>query len=207
MKKYLFSGLIILLPLTLTVWLFWYLLDLFTNPFLEPIMVHLQDVFPGLTENSLTFLSRMVILIGIVIFTFLLGVIVRWFFIRSLFSLTQKLLSKIPVLKTIYRISKDIAEAFFSDKKEEAFRYPVAAPFPSEKSYTVSFSTGTVPPCCQEKVQEKLTCVFVPTAPHPISGYLLLLPENLVHKLEMTNEEAVRFTVSCGLVTPEKPSS
>ena len=74
--------------------------------------------------------------------------------------------------------------------------------FPSKDSYCVGFESGEIPEECQSKVKEKLKPVFVPTAPHPISGYLVMAKEKEVFSIDMKNEDAVKFTVSCGLILP-----
>ncbi len=201
MKRYFFTGLIILLPLALTLWLFWYLLDLFTAPFLPFLLQKFSLHYPSIPFDFIIFLSRLTILFLLTLFTFFLGIIARWFFIRSLIQLTQKIFSKLPVIRTVYRVSKDIISAFFSEKKAKAFRNPIIIPFPEENTHSIGFETGVVPFCCQEKIKDPLKTVFVPTAPHPISGYLLMVPEKNLKNLSMTNEEALKFTISCGLVT------
>ena len=99
--------------------------------------------------------------------------------------------------------SKDIVQAFFQ-KDSQAFRNPVMVSFPSKKSFTVGFATGRVPNVCQKHFEKKLTPVFVPTAPHPISGFILFTEEDKQLKVDMTNEEAVKLTVSCGVIVPER---
>lgn len=208
MKKYLIAGLIILLPAVLTIMVFAFLIDLFTAPFLDGV----RNVIYAFGAQShhhfppelVTFVARIIILILICIFTLILGMLARWFFFRSLIHLTDKILSKIPFIRTIFKVCKDVATAVFSsEKKRTAFQYAVMAPFPSKKSECVSFVTGEIPKACSDKVPEKMCAVFIPTAPHPISGYLVLMPEKNITKIEMTNEEAVKFTVSCGVILPE----
>ncbi len=206
MRRYFFTGLIILLPLTLTFWLFWYLLELFTSPFLPILLKKISLYYPYIPHDLVSLISRISVLLLLIVFTFFLGLIARWFFIRSLLSLTQKIFSRLPVIRSVYRVSKDIISAFFTEKKSEAFRNPTIVPFPEKGIYSVGFETGLVPACCQEKVQEPLKTVFVPTAPHPISGYLLMVPEKELKKSSMTNEEALQFTISCGLINFESKS-
>jgi len=92
--------------------------------------------------------------------------------------------------------------SLLSIKKRKAFKCPVMVKFPSNKSSCIGFLSGEVPKECK-KVGIDLEPVFVPTAPHPISGYLIFVPKKEVKKIKMTNEEAVKFTVSCGVITPE----
>nr|NGX29994.1 hypothetical protein [Candidatus Anoxychlamydiales bacterium] len=132
---------------------------------------------------------------------FVLGVIARWFFFRSLINLMNKIFSKIPLVKTIYTSLKDIISSFMK-KGSKAFTKTAMVAFPSKDSYCVGFESGEIPEECQKKVKEKLKPVFVPTAPHPISGYLVMAIEKEVFSIDMKNEDAVKFTVSCGLILP-----
>lgn len=209
MKKSFLTGLAILMPVALTIMLFAFLIDLFTAPFLgivTSILKQHQDEHVLLKSPELTTLfARIIILIFLVIIMLFLGWITRWYFIRIGLSLANRVIVKIPFIKSIYKISRDIFSALFSTAEgKKAFKYPVFFPFPSFESYVIGFKTGEVPELFEKKVNQKLECVFIPTAPHPISGYLMLMPPEYVHKIDMTNEEAVKYTVSCGVIIPEE---
>ncbi|NGX62731.1 MAG: hypothetical protein KR126chlam6_00131 [Candidatus Anoxychlamydiales bacterium] len=205
MKKYLIAGLIILLPLVLTIMLFVFVIDLFTAPFLTMFIDFLakyEQFLPLLKSPTfITVISRILIIVMFLVFIFLLGVIARWFLFRYLMNITNKILSKIPFVKTIYKSLKDIISSFIS-QESKAFTKTAMIAFPSDNSYCVGFESGEIPKQCQDKVKEKLKSVFVPTAPHPISGYLVMVPEDRVYSIDMTREDAVKFTVSCGLIIP-----
>jgi uncharacterized membrane protein len=209
MKKYLFAGIAILTPLLITIILLIFIIDLFTDPFLDVMKGFLSSFDSSLTllrhPNVVTLIARILILIGLFFVIVFLGFIGRIFFVKTIVNWTNKLLSKIPVVKTIYNTSKDVIKAVISSKKDrKAFLRPVSVPFPTADGYVVGFISGEVPPYCQEKVEKELIPVFVPTAPHPISGYLIMMPKEDVKEIEMTNEQAVKFTVSCGLIVPEE---
>jgi uncharacterized membrane protein len=205
MKKYLIAGLITLLPLILTIMIFVFLIDLFTAPFLSlfiDVLSKYSNNFPILKSTTvITAISRILIIIMLIIFIFILGVLARWFFIRSLINLTNKILSKIPLVKSVYKTLKDIISSFMAQERK-AFTKTIMVPFPSEESYCIAFESGEIPKECQDKIKEKLKPVFVPTAPHPISGYLIMVPADKLNDIEMKNEDAVKFTVSCGLILP-----
>lgn len=204
MRKNLGAGLVLLLPLMITVWLFWYLVDLFTNPFLTIATEGLQSFGFLFSSHWMILFSRILIVLFLVLLTFLLGIFAKWFFIRFFFNLIQRFVSKIPLLRSVYKVTKEIAHAFFALGKKEAFTCPVLVPFPSDKSHAVSFSIGPIPECCQDKLEESFLTVLVPTAPHPISGFLLMVPAKKALSLPITNEEAIKFTVSCGVILPNK---
>lgn len=207
MRKYLIAGLIILLPLVLTVFVVVFLVDLFTAPFINLMTDYLSHFKSTITildsQAFLTFIARILVLILLCIAIMFLGAIARWFFIKGLISFTNKFFSKIPFIKSIYNITKDILSAFFSPEGRKAFQKPIMTNFPNEKTLCLGFISGEIPKECKEAVDKKLTPVFLPTAPHPISGYLLMVPDDQLKEIDMTNEDAVKFTVSCGMILPQ----
>lgn len=207
MKRSFITGLIILLPIAITFLLISFLLDIFTSPFLEianPILERLEKIIPILDSPELrTFISRIIIILFFFFAILILGILGRWFIFRSLLSLGNTALMKIPFFKSIYNTVKDIITSFLSVKERRAFKYPVMVEFPSKDSKCIGFLSGRVPKECLEATKEDLSPIFVPTAPHPISGYLIFVPKKNVLDIDMTNEEAIKFTVSCGIITPE----
>jgi uncharacterized membrane protein len=209
MKKHLFAGLVILLPVVLTIFIILFLLNLFTAPLHDVstlILSKLPEVYDFLYNyDLLDTIAKLFSLVLLCVFIFCLGVIARWFFINSLLSLANAILCKIPFVKSIYKTARDVIRALFPQKEEKkAFKRSVMVPFPSAKSQCVGFVSGDMPQECQSKVDTPLVPVFVPTTPYPISGYFMLVPEDRVNEINMTNEEAIKFTVSCGMITPEK---
>lgn len=210
MKKHLFAGLVILLPVVLTIFMLLFLLNMFTAPFLDistVILSQFPEVYDFLSDyNLVDLIAKICSLLLLCVFIFCLGVIARWFFINSLLNLTNAILCKIPFVKSIYKTTKDVIKALFpQEEQKKAFKRSVMVPFPSMYSQCIGFESGEIPKECQEKVKTPLVPVFVPTAPHPISGYFMLIPKDKVNDIDMTNEEAVKFTVSCGMITPERP--
>lgn len=203
-KKYLLTGLVILLPVALTAMVILFLFDFLTTPLLT-VVVPLVNLIPYNFPPGFTlFLSRVFALIFLFIFILLLGVVTRWFIIKSLLHWGHLLISRIPIVKTIYKITREIFSALFSSDGKKAFKEAVTVPFPERPNFCIGFHAGEVAAECQEKVGEPLVSIFVPTAPHPISGFLLLMPKKDVYSVDMSNEEAVKFLVSCGLIIPER---
>lgn len=207
MKKYFLTGMILLLPLALTIIIVVFLVDLFTDPFVEVVSDFLTPIAPIPILNSsefLHFFARIIILISLTFFLILLGFLARRFFFKSLIQWMHSLMSRIPMVRSIYSVSKDLLGAIFTDKGKKAFTRTLLVPFPSKKSYCAAFQSGSVPSVCQEKVKKELVSVFVPTAPHPISGYLVLIEKDAIVETTMTKEEVLKFTVSCGVICPER---
>lgn len=203
MKKYFITGLIILMPVALTLLIIGFLFNFFTTPFIqiiEPLLMRLPFEIPS---NFILFISRLLALLFLVAFIFLLGAFMRWFLGKHLLSIANRILYRIPFIRTVYKVSRDVISALFSTDGKKAFKHPVIIPFPERPTFALGFQAGDVAKECQEKVPVPLISVFMPTAPHPISGFLFLIPEKDVYKPEMTNEEAFKFLVSCGMIHPE----
>lgn len=130
------------------------------------------------------------------------GRLARNYIGKQFIALVDRLLLRVPLLNKIYSTLKQVNEAFSSSKKS-AFKTVVLVQFPREGMYSLGFLTGEQHAEVQEKTKEKVVCVFVPTTPNPTSGFLVLVPEDKVTKLEMSVAEAIRFIISLGAVSPE----
>lgn len=211
MKKYIFTGLITLLPVALTVLIINYFFDLFTDPFLGGVKnlltSYTQANEPALAHHDaiLLFLSRVIVLILLFLLVLLLGFLGRKFFMDTLLSLTNKIFLRIPVVKTIYKMIKEITKATFS-QEEKTFKQTVLIPFPSSQTHALGFITGEVPPAIKKLVVNAEYAIFVPTSPHPISGFLLMAPKKQITEVDISTEDVFKFLLSCGMVQPgEEP--
>lgn len=207
MKKYLVTGLALLLPVVLTLIIIVFLFDLFTRPFLpivSDVLLHIENVNDVEIPSSLNlFIARVLALILLYLVILLLGVVGRWFLIRHIIDFGNRLLSRIPFVKTIYKLMKDVFTALFSSDEKKAFKRPVIFPFPFAPSRALGFHAGDVAVEIQEKIKKPLLAVFMPTAPHPISGFLFFVEKEKALAITMSNEEAIKFLVSCGMITPD----
>jgi uncharacterized membrane protein len=207
MKKYLFTGFLILLPVALTLMVILFLFDVFTAPFVTvvgPLVSLIQTEIPFVLPTGLTlFLSRILSLIFLSLFILLLGILTQWLVVKNFINWADGVMYRIPLIRSVYRVSRDILNALFSTNGKKAFKRPVMIPFPGRPNFSLGFLAGEVAEECQKKVDVPLVSVFAPTAPHPISGFLFLVPEKDIYNVEMTNEEVVKFLVSCGMVVPE----
>jgi len=201
MKKYFVTGLVILLPLALTFVVVMFLINLLTGPFVGIV----SEIFKhyGLFEKGILFLSaaqvnqiasQMLILTLIFFATVLLGMIAKWFFIHYLLRLNDYIFQKIPVVRSIYRTSKDVIQTIFASKTA-SFKQVVLVPFPTKKSHCLGFLTKDHFPG-----QENLVAVFVPTAPNPTSGYLILYRKEDISFVDIPIEDAFKCIVSCGVI-------
>lgn len=204
MKKHFLTGLVILMPVALTLMILIFLVDFFTTPFISIVSAILSSLETALDfeiPQHLTLVTaRILALVLLFLFILLLGALAHWFIIKKILSWADRIISKIPFIKTVYKVSRDIFAALFSSDGKKAFKYSVIVPFPFAPSYSLGFQAGEVAEEIQSKVKEPLLSVFMPTAPHPISGFLFFVPKKDAPKIAMTTEESVKFLVSCGMI-------
>lgn len=135
-------------------------------------------------------------LIGVV------GLLARNYFGKRVIEWTDATLLRIPLLNKIYGATKQVNDAFSSSNKT-AFRTVVLVEFPRTGVYSVGFITTEPNGEILAKVKEKVVCVFVPTTPNPTGGYLLLVPEDQVTKLDMSVADGIKYIISLGAIMPE----
>lgn len=209
MKKYFFTGFITLLPLALTLIIAAWLFNLFTEPLagiMESLIVAFeksQNLSPEHHQTLVFFMSRIFALILLLALIFLLGIFGQKFLINSLLRLSENVLEKIPLVRTIFRLTKEITKAVFSADKK-TFQETVLLSFPHKHSHVLGFVTGTPPAAIKAVKPELDTTIFMPTAPHPISGFLFLTKRSEIQSTDITIEEAFKFLISCGTLHPQE---
>lgn len=203
MKKYLLAGLITLLPVALTIIIVIFLFDFFASPLLPIASIAIHKIPLHLPPELSLFLSRVLALILLCIVTLILGFIARQFFFKGILHAANKVLFRIPFVKTVYKVTRDVFSAILSPDESKGIKESVLTPFPHSPHFGVGFSTGEAAKECQEKAGTPLISVFAPTAPHPISGFLFLVPAKNIQPSGMTKEEAFKYLVSCGVILPD----
>ncbi|HTL16753.1 MAG TPA: DUF502 domain-containing protein [Patescibacteria group bacterium] len=149
---------------------------------------------------SLTALVLAVALIGLV------GLLARNYFGKRIIQWVDSALLRIPLLNKIYGATKQVNDAFSSSNKT-AFRTVVLVEFPKAGVYSIGFITSEPEPEIQAKLEGKIVCVFVPATPNPTSGFLLMVPEEKVTKLEMSVPDGIKYIISLGSILPDYPRS
>lgn len=144
----------------------------------------------------------LVALLVAILLTSTVGVLARNYFGKKLIQWFDSSLFRVPILNKIYGAIKQVNEAFTSGSKT-AFKTVVMVEFPHPGMRSVGFLTSEVQEEIQQKTNEKMVCVFIPTTPNPTSGFLVLVPESRVTRLEMSVAEGIKFIVSLGAISPE----
>lgn len=209
MRKYFLTGLILLLPLVVTVFVFLFLVNFLTKPFLgftSNIMIK-WNLFPqGLfflnQEQLIHYGSQCLILLVLFSATILLGMLTRWFFLSALISCCDRLLHKIPLINTVYKTSQEIIKTLFSSDKN-SFKTVVMVPFPQKGSYALGLISRESPLSCNKAAGEELLSVLIPTTPNPTTGFLLMFKKSDLIFVDMKPEDAIKYIVSCGVILPE----
>lgn len=139
-----------------------------------------------------------VLTIGVV---FLTGVIATNFFGQQIILLWEEILSRVPVVKSIYSSVKQVSDTIFSDSSN-SFRKALLVEYPRKGAWTVAFLTGVPGGDVANHLTGDFVSVYVPTTPNPTSGFFLMMPRAEVIELDMTVDQALKYIISMGTVSP-----
>ena len=202
MKKYLVAGLLVWLPLAITIWVLSWLLGGLNGVF-GTVLSASQAVLPESARDSIEHL-RHVPGLGVVVLA--AGLMLTGAFAANMFGqwwLRQwdKLISRIPIVKSIYNSVKQVSDTLFSTNGN-AFREAVLVQYPRQGSWTIAFVTGKPGGEVAGHLPGDYVSVYVPTTPNPTSGFFLMMPRADVRELAMSVDEALKYVISMGVVGP-----
>ncbi len=187
-KNYFFSGLVVTVPIIITLVVLRAIFNFFDRLFLPVVEKYLHIAIPGLG-----------ILLGI-LFILLIGMLTRNYFGTKIVQLGEWVVSKIPVAKTVYSGVQQMIMTFGGQQKS-SFKDVVLLEYPRKGVYSLGFLNGILE---TEGEPEPLLSVLIMTSINPTSGYLVLVPANEVRFTTLKMEEAMKMIVSAGIVLPEK---
>ncbi|CAN4275288.1 MAG: DUF502 domain-containing protein [Candidatus Methylopumilus sp.] len=200
MKKYFITGLLVLVPLFITVWVISGLVGM-----MDQSLLLLPETWRPKAQLGLDIPGMGAILTLLIIFV--TGVIATNFFGKRLILVWEALLARVPVVKSIYASVKQVSDTLFSDSGN-AFRQAVLVQFPRPGAWTIAFVTGKPGGDVANHLSGDYLSVYVPTTPNPTGGYFLMLPRADVVELDMSVDEALKYIISMGVVAPPpKPSA
>jgi uncharacterized membrane protein len=200
MKKYFITGLLVLVPLFITVWVISGLVGM-----MDQSLLLLPETWRPKAQLGLDIPGMGAILTLLIIFV--TGVIATNFFGKRLILVWEALLARVPVVKSIYASVKQVSDTLFSDSGN-AFRQAVLVQFPRPGAWTIAFVTGKPGGDVANHLSGDYLSVYVPTTPNPTGGYFLMLPRADVVELDVSVDEALKYIISMGVVAPPpKPSA
>ncbi len=194
MKKYLITGLLIWIPLVITIWVLKLVVDA-----LDQTLLLLPPEFR--TENWLGFHVPGMGVVMTLVIVFLTGVFATNFFGARLVRLWHEILHRIPFVNSIYSSVKQISDTLFSSSGQ-AFRKALLVQWPRKDVWTIAFLTGLPGGDVVNHLKGDYVSVYVPTTPNPTGGYFVILPRADVIELDMSVDEALKYIISMGVVPP-----
>ncbi|MDP1835673.1 MAG: DUF502 domain-containing protein [Chlamydiales bacterium] len=208
MKKYFVTGLMTLLPLAVTFAIVVFIFNLLTGPFVDlfsNILAYFglgPENLPLLTSpKTFRIVTQVIILILLVVFTVVLGILTRWFFLNSLIHWGERILHRIPFISPVYKACSDVVKTIFTSNTG-AFKQVVLVPYPKADTLSIGLITRESMPMLNSAGHERLIAVFIPTTPNPTSGFLVLYKAEDLTYLDMKIEDAFKYIISCGVITP-----
>ncbi len=195
MKAYFITGLLIWVPLAITVWV----LNLLIGTMDQTLLLLPQSWLPR------NWLGRDVPGMGVLLTVLVIlatGLLARNFIGERLVRAWEHLLSRIPIVRGIYSSVKQVSDTILSPDGN-AFRKALLVQYPREGVWTIAFQTGSPSSEIRQRVSGEMVSVYVPTTPNPTSGFFLMMPREQVHVLSMSVDEALKYVVSMGVVAPE----
>jgi uncharacterized membrane protein len=202
LKKYILAGLLVWLPLAITLWVLSWMLGAMDGVFATLVSVA-QAVLPESASVALERLRHVpglsvVVLALLLLLTgvFAANIVGQWWLRQG-----GRLLARIPIVKGIYYSVKQVSDTLFSSSGN-AFREAVLVQYPRHGSWTIAFVTGKPGGEVAHELQGDFVSVYVPTTPNPTSGFFLMMPRSDVIALKMSVDEALKYVISMGVVGP-----
>ncbi len=196
LRGYLLAGILVTAPIGITIYLTYVFLT-----FVDSNVVHLlpKDWYDAL-YGATTFpgIGLIIALTGFIV----IGWFATNFLGRLLIRISEYIVDRMPVIRTLYGAIKQIFETIMASQSS-AFREVVMLEYPRRGIWSIGFVTGTSQGEVQGHTEQETVNVFVPTTPNPTSGYLLFVPKAELKYLNMSVEEGVKLVVSAGIISPE----
>lgn len=199
LRKYLIAGLLVWLPLGVTVLVVKLLVDIMDRTLLLLPPAWRPDALLGFHVPGLGLLLSLVIML-------VTGIVAANLLGRRLVSIWEALLARIPLVRTIYRGVKQVVETVFSSSGR-AFRRVVLVEYPRRGMWCLALLTAESLGEVQAKTGEEVVAVFLPTTPNPTSGFVILVPRKDVVELDMSVDDGLKLIISMGVAVPEWPKS
>lgn len=186
------TGLFTILPLAITVFVFVFTFRM-VRSWLEPIACYTPTCFAVIPY------FEFLLVLGAI---FLIGIVVRTLFVRTLVHAAEKMIAKIPLVRFIYGGIKQLVNALSSQEKD-SFQQVVLVEFPRQGMYSIGFLTGKSHPFFSPDATHEYHNIFLPTTPNPTTGFFIIVAPSDYKVLPLTRHEAMSLIISGGIIQPE----
>ena len=194
LRKYFISGLVVFLPIALTIYLFFLAID-FTDTFFGKLFAKF-----GLGLGNFRGLS---ILVGIYIII-LIGFVTTNFLGKKIHDFFERIVLKLPFFKQVYPALKEMAIFLFARDRIASFKQVVLIEYPRKGIYAMGFLTNDTAKEFNSHIKAELCNVFIPSSPGPLTGFTILVPKKEIIHTHISIEDAFKFIVSGGVVNPHE---
>ncbi len=193
-RKYLIAGLLLWAPILATLWVIKFFVELLDGSLkLLPASLRPEAVF-GMHIPGFGVVVCLIVL-------FFTGMFVTNFFGRQFVKFWDKLIARIPLVRSIYIGVKQIMETLFQSSNK-SFREVLLVEYPRKGMWSIAFQTGKACIEVNDETGEEMLSIFVPTTPNPTSGFLIFVPAKEIRKLNITVDAALKLVISLGVVQP-----
>ncbi len=192
-RRRLIAGLIVIAPLGVTVYILWWLFTTLDGILGESLYDMIGFAIPGL---GLVLLILLLLAVGWAAEATVGSKVVDWW---------DAMLDRVPVVSRLYNATRRIVGSVFGGEERRFFRSVVLFEYPSPGQWTLGFETGRAPRALENRVEDGVT-IFLPTAPNPVTGFLIIVPEARIIRLPVTIEEGFTYVFSAGAVPPTGPT-
>ncbi len=194
LRRYFVAGLLIWLPLVATYWVLMFSIRLVDRSLLLLPEQYRPENLIGFEIPGL----GVILTLAMVILT---GFLAASFFGRSMVTAWESILSRIPLVRSVYGAVKQITVSLFSDTSN-SFREVVLVEYPRRGMWMLAFVTGEAPKKVEAVLGGPMINIYVPTTPNPTSGYYIMVPQQDVRKLNISIETGLKMILSAGVVNP-----
>lgn len=195
-RSYLLAGLVVWLPILVTFVVVKFIVDLLGQSIaLLPAAYQPEKLFGVNIPGMGVLLSLLLLLITGIIATNFLG--------QRLMRLSEALLDRIPLVRTVYHSTKQVINAVLSTNSQ-AFRKVLLIEYPRKGIWSIAFQTNANGFVENKATDEPMVSVFIPTTPNPTSGFLMMVPKSETKELSMTIDEALKCVISLGVMQPKQ---
>ena len=196
MKKYFITGLLIWIPIVVTIWVLKFIFDFLDQSLLLLPVAFQTESWLGVHIPGLGAILTVAVVFGT-------GFLATNFVGAQLVQLWHDVLNRIPVVNSIYSSVKQISDTLFSSSGQ-AFSKAVLVQWPHEGAWTIAFLTGTPGGDVVNHLPPDCLSVYVPTTPNPTSGYFVIVKRADLVELDMTVDQALKYVISMGVVPPQQ---